>query len=399
MRKFTASILVLLAFLAVCATAFSCLGSGGPAKAALVDDFSHNKVKHPLHVRTYSPNSLSGGLTPSQFRKAYGIDLLAKNGAGITVAIVEAYGNPNAQVDLNKYDKTYGLPATTITTVYPQGKVGSVDEGWALETDLDVQMVHALAPRAKIILEVAKTPTDVDLYNAVKDAYTKHGATVVSMSFGGSESAGQTGAIGDGVFSAGNAKGVSFTASSGDGGTGAQYPAASPYVTSVGGTTLNVKADGTYVSETAWSGSGGGLSAYEKSPAYQVGFNKSAKRGLPDVAMVADPNTGVNVFDSFGYNGQKGFFVLGGTSVAAPMFAGVLALVNQGRSSTLKNADIQIYAAAKANYKTYFHDITSGNNGSCGKICNASSGYDYVTGLGSPIVNTLVPALIAAAHK
>ncbi len=397
MRKFTAPVLVLLALLAVCATAFSVFSRGGTTKAAFVDDFSRQVAQHPLHLRHFSPNSGGGGLTPAQFRKAYGIDLLANNGTGITVAIVDAYGNPRAQADLNTYDKTYGLPNTTITTIYPQGNVGTVDEGWALETDLDVQMVHAIAPKARIVLEAAKVPTNADLYGAVKDAYTHRGATIVSMSFGGSESASETGALGDGIFAAGNAKGVSFTASSGDSGTGAQYPASSPYVTSVGGTTLNIKADGTYINETAWSGSGGGLSAYEKIPAYQVGFNKSKQRGIPDVAMVANPNTGVSMYDSFGYNGQKGFFIVGGTSVAAPMFAGVLALANQGRTSTLKNADIQLYALAKAHYIQYFHDITSGSNGTCGNICTAHKGYDYVTGLGSPIANRLVPALITAA--
>jgi subtilase family serine protease len=399
MRKFTAPVLVLLALLAVCATAFSVFSRGGTTKAALVYNFSRQAAHHPLHLRHFSPNSGGGGLTPAQFRKAYGVDLLANSGSGITVAIVDAYGNPKAQTDLNKYSQTYGLPTTTITSVFPQGKIGSVDEGWALETDLDVQMVHAIAPKAKIVLEAAKTPTDADLYAAVKDAYTNRGATIVSMSFGGSESASETGALGDGIFSAGNAKGVSFTASSGDSGTGAQYPASSPYVTSVGGTTLNVQSDGTYVSETAWSGSGGGLSAYEKVPTYQSGVNKSKQRGVPDVAMVADPNTGVSIYDSFGYSGQKGFFIVGGTSVAAPLFAGVLALVNQGRTHTLQNANLQLYPTAKAHYSLYFHDIISGTNGSCGAICTAHKGYDYVTGLGSPIVNKLVPALITAAHK
>ncbi len=397
MRKFTAPVLVLLALLAVCATAFSVFGRG-TTKAALVDDFSHHVVSHPVKIRRYSPDSGGGGggLTPTQLRKAYGIKYLANDGTGITIAIVDAYGNPKAQTDLNKFDSTYKLPATTITSIFPQGSVGSVDEGWALETDLDVQMVHLVAPKANIVLEAAKTPTDGDLYAAVKDAYTKRGATVVSMSFGGGESASETGALGDGIFSAGNAKGVSFTASSGDNGTGAQYPAASPYVTSVGGTTLNVQADGTYVSETAWSGSGGGLSAYEKAPTYQASFTKNKMRGIPDVSMVGDPNTGVSMYDSFGYNGQKGFFIVGGTSVAAPLFAGVLALVDQSRASTLKNADIEIYATAKAHYHTDFHDILSGSNGSCGSICNAHTGYDYVTGLGSPVAYKFVPALIAA---
>ncbi len=301
------------------------------------------------------------------------------------------------QADLNTYDKTFGLPASTITTIYPQGKPKSIDQGWALETDLDVQMVHAIAPKATIILEAAKSPSNANLFAAVKDAYTKRGATIISMSFGGGESAAETGAQADGIFAAGSAKGVSFTASSGDSGTGAQYPAASPYVTSVGGTTLNVRPNGAYVSETAWNGSGGGLSAYENVPAYQAGFNKSSKRGIPDVSMVADPATSVSVYDSFGYKGQKGFVVLGGTSVASPMFAGVLALVKQSRTKALKNIDTELYATAKTYYTTDFHDIASGSNGTCGAICTAHAGYDYVTGLGSPVANKLVPALIAAA--
>ncbi len=399
MRKLTASLLVVTALLAVAATAFTVFNTVGHTKAAFTDDFSGRTAKNPMHVHRFSHNSGSGGggLTPAQFRKAYGVAQLPNNGAGITVAIVDAYGNPNAQADLNTYDSTYGLPAGTVTTIYPQGKPATVDQGWALESDLDVQMVHAIAPAAKIILEAAKSPTNGNLFSAVKNAYQKQGAKVISMSFGGGEFPAETGPKADGIFAAGNAKGVSFAASSGDSGTGAQYPAASPYVTSVGGTTLNTQADGTYVSETAWSGSGGGLSAYETAPAYQAGFNNNKTRGIPDVAMVADPATGVVVYDSFGYNGQQGFFVLGGTSVAAPMFAGVLALVDQHRTSPLKNADTQIYATAKTHYATDFHDIVSGSNGSCGALCNANTGYDYVTGLGSPVANKLVPDLIAAA--
>ncbi len=397
MRKKTTSVLVLMALLAVCATAFTFLNTLGQTKAAITDDFSGRTAKNPMHIRHFSHNSLGGGLTPAQFRKAYGIDQLPNNGAGITVAIVDAYGNPNAQADLDAYDKAYGLPAGTVTTIYPQGPIANVDEGWALETDLDIQMVHAIAPKANIILEAAKSPTNGNLLGAVKDAYQKRGAKVVSMSFGGGEFASQTSKKADGIFAAGNAKGVSFTASSGDNGTGAQYPAASPYVVSVGGTTLNVQPDGTYVSETAWSGSGGGISAFENAPVFQAGFNTHPKRGIPDVAMVGDPATGVMIYDSFGYNKQKGFFILGGTSVAAPMFAGVLALVDQGRASSLKVANVEIYATAKAHYTTDFHDVVAGNNGACGAICNAGKGYDYVTGLGSPVANKLVPDLIAAA--
>jgi subtilase family serine protease len=251
--------------------------------------------------------------------------------------------------------------------------------------------VHAIAPQASIVLEAARSASFANLIAAVKDAYTNQGATVVSMSFGGSEFSGETGSTADGVFSNGNAKGVSFTASSGDSGCGTQYPATSPFVTSVGGTSLKVSSTGSYVSESAWNGSGGGLSAFESRPSYQNGFNSNSKRGIPDVAMVADPNTGVTIFDS----DIGGFAVVGGTSVAAPMWAGVLALADAGRSSSMQNADNELYkvASSAAKYANDYHDVTTGSSGGS---CNAGSGYGLVTGLGSPASNNLVPDLVAA---
>jgi subtilase family serine protease len=211
------------------------------------------------------------------------------------------------------------------------------------------------------------------------------------MSFGGGEFSGETGASADGVFSTGNGSGVSFTASSGDSGCGAQYPAASPFVTSVGGTSLTIQSNGTYVSESAWSGSGGGTSSFESRPSYQNGFNGSSQRGIPDVAMVADPNTGVTMYDKQ----VGGFIVVGGTSVAAPLWAGVLTLANSGRSGTMHNADNELYSVASnaTKYANDYHDVKTG---SAGGSCTAGKGYDLVTGLGTPVSNTLVPDLIAA---
>jgi subtilase family serine protease len=331
------------------------------------------------------------GISPTQFRKAYGISSVAQNGKGITIAIVDACGNTGAQSDLNKYDTTFGLPATTIRVVKPQGTTCSDPMGWGVETDLDVQMAHAVATGAKIVLEEAKSASFANLFGAVKDAYTKRGATIVSMSFGGGEFPGETGVGADGIFSTGNGKGVSFTASSGDSGCGAQYPAASPFVTSVGGTSLTIKSNGTFVSESAWSGSGGGISSFESRPSYQNGFNGSKQRGIPDVAMVANPNTGVIVYDKQ----VGGFVIVGGTSVAAPMWAGVLALTNSGRSSNMHNADNELYGVASSatKYAKDYHDVATGGSGGS---CKAGKGYDLVTGLGSPVSNTLVPDLIAA---
>lgn len=390
MRKFTVPALVLIALLVILGSSLAAFARSTP-NAARVDPFSTH-FAHPdfiLKTRVGSVIPDSSGLTPAQFDKAYGVNLLSNRGTGITVGIIDACGNPNAQSDLNTYDSNFGLPATTITVVKPQGTPCSDPNGWGVETDLDVQMVHAIAPSAKIVLEEAKSATFTNLLNAAKDAYTNHGAKVVSMSFGGGEFSGETGASGDGIFSAGNAKGVSFTASSGDSGCGSQYPAASPFVTSVGGTTLKTTSSGGYISESAWSGSGGGLSTFETRPSYQNGFNSHTARGIPDVAMDANPSTGVIVFDSQ----VGGFIIVGGTSVAAPMWAGVLAMADAGRSSSMKNADIELYHVASTKYASDYHDIKTGSSGG---ICKAGTGYDLVTGLGSPVANNLVPDLVAA---
>ena len=387
MRKITASVLVLVAMLAVIGSATSLFAKNADPNAGVTEhpDFIIRSI-----LGATVPNS-GGGITPTQFRKAYGVSAFKDNGKGVTIAIVDACGNTGAQSDLNKYDSTYGLPAITIKVVKPEGPPCSDPNGWGVETDLDLQMAHAIAPKANLVLEEAASASGSNLFNAAKDAYTKQGATVVSMSFGGAEFSGETGANADGIFSTGNAKGVSFTASSGDSACGAQYPAASPFVTSVGGTSLKIKSNGTYVSESAWNGSGGGLSAFESRPSYQNGFNSNKQRGIPDVAMVADPNTGVSMYDAQ----VGGFLVVGGTSVAAPMWAGILALANHSRSSSMKNADKELYTVAgnSGKYAKDFHDITTGNSGG---NCTAKKGYDLVTGLGSPVANALVPDLAAA---
>jgi subtilase family serine protease len=390
MRKTSVSVLVLLALLALVSVPLVVSAKG---TAGLSADPLATLYAHPDFIRkskaSISPNI--AGISPTQFRKAYGISSVAQNGAGITIAIVDACGNPGAQADLNKYDTSFGLPAITIKVVKPQGTTCSDPNGWGVETDLDIQMAHAVAPGARIVLEAAKSASFANLIAAAKNAYTKQGATIVSMSFGGGEFSGETGTTADGVFSTGNAKGVSFTASSGDSGCGAQYPAASPFVTSVGGTSLTIQSNGTYVSESAWNGSGGGISAFESRPSYQNGFNGNSRRGIPDVAMVADPNTGVSMYDQQ----VGGFIVVGGTSVAAPLWAGVVALANSGRSGTMKNADNELYNVASnaTKYATDYHDVITGSSGGS---CTTGTGYDLVTGLGSPVSNNLVPDLITA---
>lgn len=396
MRKMTGSALVLIALLAIFGSGYAAFAraSSGSTGAASADLMTRLYAHYDFIMKSkigadIKPNV--AGFRPAQIKKAYGINLLKNKGAGITVAIVDACGNSHAQSDLNTYDTKFNLPATTIKIVTPQGTPCSDPTGWGVETDLDIQMVHAVAPQATIVLEAAKSASFANLINAAKDAYTNQGATIVSMSFGGSEFSGETGSTADGVFSSGNAKGVSFTASSGDSGCGAQYPAASPFVTSVGGTSLTLSSTGGYGSESAWSGSGGGLSAFESRPSYQSGFNSVNQRGIPDVAMVADPNTGVIMYDS----DVGGYIEVGGTSVAAPLWAGVLAITDQGRTSSMQNADNELYNVASnaTKYAGNYHDITTG---SAGGSCAAKTGYDLVTGLGSPVANKLVPALVAA---
>lgn len=194
------------------------------------------------------------------------------------------------------------------------------------------------------------------------------------MSWGGSEFSGES--VYDSYF---NHSGVTYVASSGDSGSGVEWPAVSPYVVGVGGTTLTTLADGTYSGETAWSGSGGGQSAYVAEPSYQAGFQSSGMRQMPDVAFGTDPNSGVAVFDSTRFQGHSGWWVVGGTSVGAPCWAGLFALSGQSGDSLL-------YSLAASAYGADYHDIVSGSNGAH----SAGPGYDMVTGLGTPQANNLV---------
>jgi len=346
-------------------------------------------ARPPLHVNVTPSTSVH--YSPAQIRHAYGFDQLSANGANQKIAIVDAYGNASIQADLDTFCANFGLSSTTVQIL---GSNPGSDTGWALETALDVEWAHAIAPGATIILSVASSSSSSDLLNAV-DAAVNAGATVVSMSWGGSEFSGMS--FYDGHFNKAN---VAFTASSGDNGAGVEWPAASPYVVAVGGTTLTLDANNNRVSETAWSGSGGGISRYYGMPTFQSGWQTSGARGVPDVSYLADPNTGVLVYDSV--NG--GWFIVGGTSVGAPQWAAAIALANQlrvsGGSSDLGWANVSLYSLAKGSTTTpytvnpsYFYDVSSGNNGTY----NAALPYDFVTGLGSPIAKALLPGLAPSA--
>ncbi|HTL59252.1 MAG TPA: S53 family peptidase [Candidatus Limnocylindrales bacterium] len=372
----------LLAFIAGTGTApADSIHAGGPLLPG--------QARPPLHINTTPSGSVY--YSPAQIRHAYGVDQLSSIGTGQTIAIVDAYGSPSMQSDLNTFCSTFKLPAITVPVYYAQGKPGR-NTGWAQETALDVEWAHAIAPGARIVLVVAQSASLNNLLGAVDYAVNTLGANVVSMSWGGSESSSEV--QWDSHF---NVPGVTFVASSGDNGesTGVEWPAASPYVLSVGGTSLRLDANNNRASETAWSGSGGGISVVEPLPGYQSGWLAASGRGVPDVSFVGDPSTGVEVV----YGGR--LYVFGGTSVGAPQWAALIALSNSLRSpaGVLNNADTALYSLANLNStyqlnSSYFYDITSGNNGSDPDDYAVPS-YDLVTGLGSPFAASLIPALTA----
>jgi subtilase family serine protease len=364
--------------------------------------------------RVVSPASATVvGLTPSQIQKFYGFSGLSCSfsgtfgitttlcGNGQTIGIVDAFNDPNIQSDLNTFDTQFGLPDCNntnhcFTIATPQGSPRT-DRGWALEISLDVEWAHAIAPGAKILLVEAVTNSFSNLFGAVDVAASTAGVHQVSMSWGGSEFSSEV--KDDSHF---QVSGVTFFASSGDSGHGIIYPSASPLVVSVGGTTLNLDRFGNFVSETAWSGSGGGISAFESEPSYQSGYSipsTGGLRGNPDVSYDADPSSGVAVFDSLGDQGFKDWIQVGGTSAGSPQWAALAAIANVGRASPLGSTtgttptNTAIYSIAKTAYSMNFRDITSGTNGSCGSLCTAGTNYDFVTGLGSPLANVLVTSL------
>ena len=343
----------------------------------------------------------STAFTPAQIRHAYGFDQITNQGAGQVIGIVDAYDDPNAESDLGVFDAQFGLPACTTANgcfrkVYSGGKP-TTNSNWALEIALDVEWAHAIAPKAMIVLVETPTNSLANLLNGVEVA-VQNGASAVSMSWTVSEFSGENSY--DNRFVA---SGVTFLAAAGDSGTGVAYPAASPDVIGVGGTSLHLNSNGSYQSETAWSGSGGGISSYEREPLYQAQFgipdDSRGYRGAPDVSYDGDPGTGVAIYDSIGISGAAGWFQVGGTSAGTPQWAALIAIANSTRAAerktNLSSTNTSVYAIAKSSMATDFHPVTSGSNGTCGALCTATSGYDFVTGLGTPQAPALISALAA----
>jgi kumamolisin len=300
----------------------------------------------------------------------YGTTALPTGGSR-AIAIVDAYDDPTAAADLAHFSAQFGLPAANFQVVYASGKRPSPDSGWALEASLDIEWAHAMAPNARIYLVEAASNSFSSLFSAVTVAsnlVAAAGGGEVSMSWGASEFSGETAF--DGYFTTPK---VVYVASSGDS-AGVIYPSASPNVVSVGGTTLSRNpGTGNFQKELSWQQTGGGPSAYEALPAYQAGLRGTlgAHRGTPDVAAIADPTTGVWVYAG-GY-----WYIVGGTSVAAPVTAGIINLAGSFRTSTAAEL-AAIYGNASG-----FTNIV---DGACGPYEGyiAGAGWNFCTGIGSP---------------
>jgi subtilase family serine protease len=376
--------------------------------------------------------------TPQQIRDAYGITPLFNKGyrgQGQTVVIIDSYGSPTLQQDLAVFDQQYGLPPVKLKVLAPLGTIpfnpGDREmRGWQGETTLDVEMVHAMAPEASIV--VLTSPVDEtegvaglpEFLKLEQYAVQNHLGTIVSQSWAASEvslndAAGQTEiAKWDAFFKQATTQDhVTFFGSSGDNGATdyvdaslssysstptTSFPGDNPWVTAVGGTTLT-NSGGSY-HEVAWNSqggaSGGGFSRFYSTPTFQQGLPASAqsqldgRRGVPDVAAAADPGTGLAIYIA----GQ--WTLAGGTSAGSPLWAGMMAIANQIAGKPLGYINPALYTIAEsAKYSSAFRDVTSGNNSFQGGGVNvpgyqAGPGWDAVTGLGTPNAEQLIPLLI-----
>jgi subtilase family serine protease len=346
----------------------------GSASAAY--RFANFKGKPPIHVRT-SGGKAPSGIAPSVIKKIY--NLPSSGGTG-TIAIIDAYDDATAENDLGVFDTAYGLSAcTTKNKCFEKHLMATstkTNSDWALETSLDIEWAHAIAPQAKILLIEAKTESGANLLGAIDYATSRKDVVAVSMSWGGDEFSDELSY--DSHFA--SKYGAVFFASSGDDGAGVSWPAVSPSVVGVGGTSLDLATSGTLISESAWSGSGGGVSAFETQPPYQKSYSvpkANGMRAVPDVSYDADPASGYAVYKTTG-SSKNGWYTVGGTSAGAPQWAAIYAL---GHSASL----VAMYGdKASSSTLKFFRDIASGSNGTCKYYCDARKRYDYVTGLGSP---------------
>ncbi len=336
--------------------------------AIRVDHTVKGRVKHESSPVGYGPPAL---------QQAYDLPS-ATRGTGETVAVVDAYDDPDAGHDLSVYRSQYGLPACTSangcfrkvsqtgTTSYP-----AADGGWSQEISLDVDMVSAACPLCHILLVEADSASMANL-GAAEDTAVQLGANAVSNSFGGADASDSN----YGRYF--HHRGVAITASAGDAGYGASYPASSKWVTAVGGTSLTRSSTARGFTETAWSDGGSGCSTKNTASWQKQSLTGCGGRAETDVAAVADPATGVAVYDSDSYQGTGGWLTFGGTSASSPIIAAVYALA--GDTDSITDAS-SLWAHHKA-----LHDVKRGSNGTCptARWCIARSGWDGPTGWGTP---------------
>jgi subtilase family serine protease len=342
------------------------------------------------------PEIMAGptGLGPAQIQSAY--KLAGLNASGRTVAIVDAFDDPNAASDLDTFRSAYGLPACTTANgcfkkVNQNGAASplpSGDYGWAEEESLDLDAVSSACPTCHILLVEASSASTSALSKAENSAAKAAGVAAISNSYGGSEASSETS-----TDSAYDHPGIAITVSSGDDGYGVEYPAASRFVTAVGGTTLTQASNSRGWTESAWSGAGSGCSSFEAKPSWQHDTG-CAKRTVADVSADADPNSGLGVYDTYNNCGSSsscdvlieegiaegldGWAQVGGTSLSSPLIASVYALAGNTASIT--------YGSYPYSHTSSLFDVTSGSNGSCGGLylCTSGAGYDGPTGLGTP---------------
>lgn len=351
-------------------------GCGGPVMSgyARCFDWIRTDISGPRGLITIGSPT---GYGPPDLQAAYNIAAAsASNGATMTVGIVDSNDDPNAESDLATYRQQYGLPACTTAngcfkkvdqtggTNYP-----IPDPGWSTEISLDLDMVSAICPHCHILLVESQLPLNSDLATAVNTA-ARLGANVISNSYGGSESQATDPAY--------NHPGIVITASTGDSGYsgGVQAPSSYASVVAVGGTSLTKASNARGWSESAWSGADSGCSGFVIKPTWQK--DACANRNVADISAVADPNTGVAVYDTVPYEGGVGWQVVGGTSASSPIIAAVYALAGNAAS---QNAASGLYSNT-----ALLNDVIGGSNGTCTQSyeCNAVTGYDGPTGLGTP---------------
>ena len=350
-----------------------CARNAGPGTARCFAHLRTDSQGHALLGKGARSQGLPAGFGPSDLRSAYKITVV---GSSTTiVAVVDSFGYPNAETDLAVYRQQYGLPPCTRAngclivmdqnggTQYPR-----YNAGWAQEQALDLDMVSAMCPNCRIMLVQANNANNGSLATAVTTAIAK-GASVVSNSYGGSEYGAQSYAS---VYSH---PGVAITASAGDSGYGASFPATAPGVIAVGGTTLTPANTARGWNETVWNGTGSGCSSTFAKPVWQTD-KLCAARMETDISAVGDPYSGVAVDGPIGQGSASGWMIFGGTSVGAPLIGGIY-----GATGARPNAAAKIWAS-----RAYLNDVTNGSNGYCGGtyFCGAGPGYDGPSGNGTP---------------